>query len=1372
MNVTSISGKRQQEPEGLFAKLLQPDLKMTAALGGRTDAIVSIEDLRAQRGSLAILLSQSEDFRRALDDTNAVDCASLVDSAIASLSRALTGERGSAPWLPLMNELQRRAPSRSPLLALTHAIAIAQPALGARVSNLAIDGILSLDGAIACGRLQGMMASALPQLAKQVCDELAAMNPSGTRWGQIDYAALMDALHLALSDWAHARATSAEAARLSFVLAMLDKVVCRVSLPNPAWESLLLKIERAVGERFESSEVGALTPAFEVLLAAVPRFALMRAFRVEFSRLLSTGTSLANLLLVKLALNARPESELAEQFDELANPRALIDAGFKAEAADALRAQLMEGLRPLVERVELDWLAEAWQAFSTLGRLVEDFEAIDREARAAILSISQLLVEGAGDAASSARVQMQLTALLHEAIRIAATNSDPLRARAAYRRRVAGALDIERDPAIWRKHRQLSAALAQIEFRSPAVTPLMSRAAPLLLAVSEVVHALSIDASPVVEAANNIAPRVWQLGSLTAGDANVIRMLLVRAVKLQVRDSDAISMFERSLLAFLGWRGASFDLSQYRELLRSVSASPAMANANAVYLQALAALSERAPIVSVAVYLPQRMKAIAAAVVAAGPERYARTLVKGSDTGLPMSIEDAWNRGQSDLVFSMARLSYLYRQGSSNVERDMAFWWNTAVARYLTRLPTAFFTCALRLLFEELIAVFSSDEAQSVFRPIETLYERAFGASLREQPRLLPIVPTLPVYGIGWTKLFAHSPAPASRPIQEVVAALIAMTPTPLFDYAEATLTNSTSHGDQETVWQREAQLLFAALESRPLSELEKQWYAWMDQAIIELPASSIPIALALLQDGLSTMQQIAFGRRLLGSSAQLSLQIAAILRRYAGETSPANTGSDELVVPIRRLLAQFGVSLLSEPWSLCMLSVGQTFLQLPNALRPVLMRGGSEFWLALSEATAPICESIELAGLNRLVAQGMSMGQGLAAASGYVANTLLSTEPAFADSIDEELNWRSTVCGLLVCAATPDHAHCSGSMMLRRLVLSSPVIATFGSRDWAGLAQSLDGSFADHLDSAFQQKVEMRRSQVGASLMDIDRVGNEAPLESYYQWGAAFAGIQECQAHWQLAGVAARVDTQELAVTQSEAIIESMVRARVPASTIRRQLASTLSAFEDKAIPLRVAKRRLFGNRSYEIGADLARALRRVAWLNAISSVLELRREGTLTYEHLGMNHAEGAIATRFPALDGLIDPEFDKSIDPSLRAWIDAFIAIPLRRSLEAALLSQAANKLVQDIVASIAQALSKDVAAKLPSWYPAQLATELTAAGLGYLKRPAASSLQDFAKETLYPDRWFSASPAVAVVAQKAPYLASGSRAHSAQSLRQVA
>ncbi len=1337
-----------QSSVSIFGRVLGVESAQVTMLGGgQTVNYATL--LRAKRADLIRALVRCEAISKRIQVPDKVGaCTELVDMAISAADLSESGDQFTLSWLMIIQQLQKIAPVDATHLVMHYALAAVSHVIGSRATSQALLGLDFLVSLNDFSQHRAMMVSTSASSAKAVCAELAAMQ-GFAGWNTVDLVKLESVLARMLEEWTNMRVTGALASELDYVRLFVQRVVASVSAPPDFWEMLLAKLERHQSASSPRGHYCALSGATECLLAAVPRFDFLMLFCQEFARKFPGASSVLHLLAVKMVLDARPSASLSVRFHQAINPSSLAEAGFEPAAAEVARVQTVDALREQVERVQLDWMSGAWSWFALIGRLVGDTRVIEGEARQAIDRLASQLIEGAGNEQSRARLDRQLAALLREAVVSAAIIDDPVSARLRFRVRVVPYLDLDQDSSIWKKFRQISAGLAQIEVKTAAAKQLHSRSAPLLRTVSAIAHDLL--SAPRSAPFDDETLAAWAIDAAGATRGDIAAMLISIAAGHRLFGEEAATHCTRFLISLLFWHERAPQAPALRacycQVLQHLEAHDAAA------ASVLQVVIERITSCCVAVRLPAEINAIAAAVSEVGPRAYQK---HGGD--FPQDIpaigsEQAWQLGIADNTFNLGRISYLLSRGAPDMRHDLMFWWTSVVAKHITRVPRPFMACNLKLVLQELLARMSSDESFVVFEPLSSLYNATFGVTIRSSSSKHNLFSPLMMQGTGWQMAFGQPCALPSRSTKATIESLVACAPEPIRMLAADVIEDLLECGDQELVWCKHHPAIYALMHDTSAPSIEACWMEWQDQVIAKLPGSNAAWGLQILRDGHAVLQQVAFARRLASGGSDLA---EAIANRLDGSRKNWLYEASE-VQPVRVFLARLGVTLLSEPASVAALNVQRLLWCAAPVLRAESAVGARQLWLAVDETLRPLLDQVEQPALNRLTTQGLAAAGCLAGATEYVKAVLLADAASFSESYDEEQRWRETVGALIVAAGTPDCAPVSGTMLVRRLVFASNVIGGKSPKEWGEAKSALDASQMSLISDDIREQLDVRHSQIVSALMDLVRFREAGPVEAAHLWGAAFAGVPHCQSQWRLASVISHVETRSLSATHSEAFVNAITRTGIPDADFCSTVNSTLDKLKQVSIPIELKRRRLLGARIVELGANVSRSVTRAMWYLQTESLMA--SEGALAYcfEQMGGWHVAGELALRRSEILCIVDAKFQRDFSPQQAKFCNELLAPALSRMFEAVDLVESGGRYEQEVALQLVEAQ-----ASIPVYRLVRLVLFQTAAAqVGYLSMPVGSDARNFFRSKVFTSYWVQVERAVDHLLTSLKYLPSPER-----------
>lgn len=1313
-------------------KMLRMDRRARSNLAGGELATDTTAFLRGKRDEIvAALLRYEPVLSRIEAPDKALACSQLVDLAIAANDQSNETEQFALPWVMVVQQLQKFSRAESVHALLSYALAAVAPVLGARMSTQAHLGLLCLSQLDAVGQLRSGMVRNSSACSVVVCEELRRIQTQQD-WSGVDFSKLENLLASMLESWTNTRVNSPLAAELAYVRLFIERVVCVLEAPQSLWELLLAKLDRYQSANTEKIYFCALSSATECLLAAIPRFDFFRIAAAEYALQRGSSGVARDLLFIKLAFDARPAGELSIRFHRAIEPSALADADaeFANEMAANAGNKLIEVMRSRVERVQLDWLSEAWHWLTRLAQLSEEAASAELQTEQALTRLASQLVEAAGDAQSFTRLKVQLSALLREAVISAAIVTDPIRARERYRIRVAPFLDLERDPTVWRKFRQIGAGLGQLDISGTRAGDLQSRTTQVLAATAEIAKEI-LRERYLAAATPGEPPRVSRL--LSEGDTDALGLAAV--VGLRLHGENAVSFAASSFVALLASRRNVPPATALRDGLHRVS--DATLQRDEAVSKVLRDLSDRAAICRAAAALPACINEIAADVSIAGASTYAKNGRSILIAGTSIPITNAWELGVADNTFTLSRVAFIAARGDNNVTADLSFWWSTVLAKRISRVPRDFMAHNLQILLLVLLTRFSTDEAFSIFRAVSSLYITTFGVKLRNNSPRPDLYAPLTVCGEGWLKAFGPMAAPTPQSISQAAENALNLAPEMLVELGEVAFESTARQGDQEWVWARLHPHFFALMEASSPATMEAEWLAWEDRVLTQLAVSQAAYALQILRDGHMTLQNIALGRCFILHEVPITDYLTA---KLGGSVLPIHAGGRTRHEAIKIFLLRIGATLLSEPTSLAYIAVARHMMAFARELALHDANSIERFWLAIDEGLRPLLGTAELAAFNRLLAQTLMTAEGMGDVLDFVGEALLGKEHFFCDASEEERLWREALGGLLVAAATPDFAPMSGQMLLRRVVLSANMVGGKSAQDWKQVKDVLDQRVGGALTERFRERFVARTGQATSALGDLARFADAGALESPHLWGAAFAGVADCQLLWRLASFVAQTESKVAANTHSEAFVDSITRTGVPTADICSRLATQLAALQRSPIPVEFKRKRLLLSATrYTLGEITARSVDRALWVFCISRTFYSDGAMMHGFEQLGGSHPSGANTAQVSNLAILLDPKVRADSGPGASIEILNEFVVPLERYLKGArLFGQRAH--VESILTTVFDSEPQSAAQVAALWFHA------ASASAGYTYKLPDHDVGRFLRDIRFGSAWARADAAL--------------------------
>ncbi len=957
-----------------------------------------------------------------------------------------------------------------------------------------------------------------------------------------------------------------------FVVRFLKQIVAEVDLGVGAWEQLLVRLDDALQNLAAGGPAG-VDAMVEPLIAAIPTFPFLAALMRAGAALPAGRAQIVDLVALHGVLAQHPGARLARDWRERFAAPMVRAVGLRAQHLSAVATGLAQGLRDTWERHHLDLLD---QAASELGAWLQADEALQQAVDAQqerIARLVSLLVEGTSDTAGEARLRQQLATLWRLGLQARLRARDGPHAREMLRRAVALGLDLSTDPLVWKRYREISAALAAFEVDDPWLRPRLAGvrlAAPDLEAIlgDQLRHPVRWAPSLPARPAPAEPRRALEPGLL---DAILCRAAAARRLHGRAADHDALGRW------WLDAVGASAVVPADELVAALDAALPADALPGSVPA-------------GLASWLPEIAHWNAMRTAWHDAEAIADMTVKlGGRMGAssrPMALAPADEAelgfGARGVVWLLRRL-VLMRLQPLAAEAWLAWWWAAAHARRTAQVPHAPIRDLLQGLEQALQFHVSGPSAARLMATVRQLFRRVYGIPGRtdgdDNARFRPVAAG------PWP------PEPAGlqadlHPLGPHAALLRDAAPTSLQPVLEGLVARCAAWGDEEQAWASRMPALHELLARLGPSGAEACWMAWKAEVGPRLPTGAALVFHAFALRGWEVLRQVA--------AARFIARHLDILARHGGPAHrPTETGRELWdAAAARELLRSLSELLGREAPSAAALDTGRAVLH-AFAGRPAA-RGSTwrRLVLVIEALGRRHGDPTEQQALYRWGAQWMALSAQLEAAAGVMARCLPPDVAVFSEDPDDETAWRDGVESLLAAAMTPDHAPVPGTAVLSRAFSACAVFQRESTASWPERQQALASLFGDAVPPAFAELLTRRQVQLARQMHEAARVREFGALLPLQKASVAMSGSDDGGSLWWQADAARRIDAITEPVPADVRFMAELTRTDPVADDALQDLRQRGQLATRHQAPAQLGQRRLFRRRVFELDATQRQAL------------------------------------------------------------------------------------------------------------------------------------------------------------------------------------
>jgi len=1167
----------------VFNKVFSQDNELTKLLSGGTKTVIA-EGLKRQYEELLACFINNEELMSFFEGDKPLyiqNISKLLDLFIAAITNAESSQGGHGGLLSsaqLINGFdgfyQRLVKLIAPenlrrfiSLALLHAKGI----IGERKYIICTQSSDVIMTHLELKEEKSNYIKNIDVMAKTISEEMVQIN-SNRQW-KINSSKLELCLKNFLSLWLKNDVEEPLMHEVSYCNFFIKELLVNINAEANFWELLLLKLERAL---ILCSY--AVSSATEALLVSVDRFDFIDLLWNRYQQYLNPLAPLDTLIFVRLILDAKSDSVLAQRWMQSINLEGIAQLGINQEQLHSVGQDLIEALREECERVQLDWLNLAIQYFKNIIRSCQETPELIKRLSPEFESFVTKIAEGTTDASGGKRLLLQLSGIFLECHYATLLTLDKIAAKGRVRQRLVCYLMHERDAVIWKKYKQISLTLSQIDIVEHSTLLNITQVRPLL----QEVDAIFADQFRIALAwwPNELGLSSFAHNSHGCRESDLVLLLTQLAVYKKLHGLRSINQLVKWLGDWLVLDQKPTSYSQLRKTIASVhdalAVYPTLSDLTKILGQLLTRLCE----CTASKNIPLAVESIVENTMVCGMSHFATVLREHPEWMPSGGNERAWKLSVVDNRWLLLRLSSIYRSGFSEPASVLSWWWSVGVGKYIRRLPRQLISANLDALSQALFDDLSSDEALAVLNLIKSLYRTSFGIDADiNQGSPAVFVPSL-MQGKIWRQVFTCSNmkglmfshhhktiAKAAPPLLEIVASNVPML--------------LAQCGDEEYIWRRLLPNFYALIEVNGTYAVERSWCEWQRNISQRLPTGAATFWLMVLARGLETVRQIGLSYQLKKHSEQVREYMAV---RIADERIQIQEAAGLRSNQLSTLLRHVMLSLMSQVPTLAALNIARYLVMEANEKFSFSTKTWRLLWLGLDESLRPHLDSSESQALDCWTSQCLSLCDFLPAIKAFTKEILTNEQMVFADSYDEEMLWREAVSGIIAAALTPNAAPYTGQLVTQRLVLSCSLFHKETPATWNEKRLSLERAYEMIKQPILRGRLSDRHSQIATSLFNRERLLESGDLEPTHQYSLMMSAAPWAKTIWSFASLSRQMDEGRTGASYDDSIIANITRDVPPNST----LVATMKE------QMRVA----FG---YQVGTELIRK----KWLSQQTLVL-----------------------------------------------------------------------------------------------------------------------------------------------------------------------
>jgi hypothetical protein len=1142
-----------------------------------------------------------------------------IDLFISAIKNAESDQNSNLSFVTLILQLAPLAQKLSKQLkadcfeqAVQIALHACQPVLGDRryiVSQQFLE-LMLMQQRFTVAR-QNIKAN-LKLIPGQIVSDIAKL--SGNMIWKINMAQLENRLSSFLEAWLDTDLVHPLVVESRYCTLFIEHVVRDMSQPSNFWELLLLRIERQLLPLMEM-----ISPATEVLIGSIERFDFIKLLLTDYQQQIDTIAPMHEMIILRMLFDARVQSDFHQRWLLHTPFNGFTEAGVSSEQLSFFNATLWNDLisSERCERLQVDWLKNAVDYCLSILQAEEKHATLILSIGRELDLLSAKITEGLTDSSGSSTISAQLKMLFLACRYASLATSDLMTARTLFRKTVVCSLSTEQYDDVWKKHREIGLALAQMDVAEQNVRLNMMQIQPLMRELDGIL-------SDVVREGIQWWPEDLNIEKY-AQDTDGARSIDLSLLMSKIGTARMV-YGQRGVNDVLIWQAQwiakdqtkPIDYSLLRKAITSLHHAIDNDKVTLNRTQILLQLRDRVDEVTAVKNLRLLADNIVDNTAVIGTVRYAE-LIKKKPELLPRGgNQQAWELSIPDNLWTLNRISYVYSRGVSNPFPIFAWWWNIAIAKNLRRLPLPLLATNVDALSYALFEDLSSDVALSTLNLIKAAYRESFGIDTDVYDTSPTMFINSRLRGKTWKQVFTGSPTKGLL-FSKYSNAIRSAAPVELELIASNLVEQLTLTGDQEGIWGhcQLAAPMYSALTEHNTHEIESLWLQWQSVVLTTLPTGAGLLWNTVLGMGLMQLRQIGLASKILRHAGKLGqMSIAIKLQRHSEKVRQQASSDNEKdrsqtqdatrmrAEELTRLFERISVALMSQSPSMAALNLGR-YMVMENATFDFSTTNWRQLWLKMDEVLVPHVDSSERQALALWTGQLLAMTELLPHVSEITKELLQEEQLIFADSIEEELHWREALNGLLAAGLTSNSAPYSGALMAQRLMLSCSAFFKETPNSWSERRQMLENAYQSIAFPLIKERLVERHNQIASSLFNRERLLESGNIEPTHQYSLMLSEMPWARNMWFIASLARQIDDDRMSVSHDDTLIATISGELPPHSSKLEIISDRLKAIKKQTIPTELVRKRWLSSQSFPISPLQGSVLKQLLLLTAMEDML-----------------------------------------------------------------------------------------------------------------------------------------------------------------------
>ncbi len=404
-------------------------------------------------------------------------------------------------------------------------------------------------------------------------------------------------------------------------------------------------------------------------------------------------------------------------------------------------------------------------------------------------------------------------------------------------------------------------------------------------------------------------------------------------------------------------------------------------------------------------------------------------------------------------------------------------------------------------IFKELCTLFKQPHWQSAPILQDFLLENTDAPNNKKTP----IIQSLNLKNGLWTEIFIQrSPPLFYTALENALPQLLQGLTPDLRGGVNAFVHELYQHGDEEAAWQTMQPFMRDLLAQSQIDQLLTSWRQFILRTSQHLPPAPAACWTLILWRGFEVIRQTALGVKMLQHADNIAENMLSDFPALTGQAqNDGLTDSAKCRRDLRLFIEFTGKTLSEQPPSLATINCGRFLVQYVAPF----VHYTAETWrlikLRLQEKTLTYLHKNEHSALYRWIGQLSGIFEQLPLLSKNVGLELF-----YKNQQDE--NWANTLSGILVVSMTHEQAPLSGSALLQRLILSSPVFVDVKN------LQNQCQSVLNVLNGTLLEKALETQSRIHIYLSKLDILQKEPQLRGFDAFCAIFSHFPYTREIWQ----------------------------------------------------------------------------------------------------------------------------------------------------------------------------------------------------------------------------------------------------------------